>query len=126
MPAQRIVQGRLIMKVKSIKKTQGNINLSPNTCYQVVEIDDEHYRVINDIKEPILYPKELFTVVDDKFPSDWERIDYEDGEYYIGPKYFYRYFYEDYFDGDKMTIKIFNLYLEEILLSRNKSESKLI
>ncbi len=60
-------------------------SLESNKVYNVIEIDDESYRVINKIGEPILYPKYLFVVVDSYIPQSWTRDDYEDGEYFIGP-----------------------------------------
>lgn len=82
--------------------------LSIYKIYDVIEINDEYYRVINERKEPILYPKYLFIVIDSYIPQSWTRHDYEDGEYFIGPPELNKKgFYEDFFDGDQKAISLF-------------------
>lgn len=86
--------------------------ISPGVVYAVVGIDQDNYRVINDRKEPVLYQKFLFRVVDDGIPQHWVRRDYEDGEYYIDPPEFSALnFYEKYFDREPGAVTTFNRYL---------------
>lgn len=93
-----------------------NPNLTASTEYHVVGIDDENYRIYNDAKEPVLYPKYLFSVTDDTIPDDWVRTDFEDGEYYIeSPVTSSDGFYEKYFDGDEKIKLKFNDYLKSII-----------
>jgi hypothetical protein len=78
----------------------------------VIGINHEDYRVVNDICEPILYPKYLFEVVDPAVPESWIREEYGPDEYYIDPPELSRPgFYEDYFDGKPEARKIFAQFL---------------
>lgn len=74
--------------------------------YFVIEISEKYYRVINDLGEPVLYPKSLFEVIDRSIPSNWCFVDYPDGEYHLAPAPTnIPGFYEDYFcsDGDHVA-----------------------
>ena len=85
--------------------TQGNV-------YPVLGIDSEFYRIIDDQKEPILYRKENFDIVDSVIPDHWVKKEYPDGDYYIDPPEFSEPgFYEDYFDGRPQAVKIYERYL---------------
>ncbi len=83
--------------------------LTQGRTYVVVGVDDQHYRVMDDAGEPILFPKELFSVVDGTIPSGWVRVEYDDGEYHIDPLETSGVgFYEDYFDRDERAVAAFN------------------
>lgn len=97
-------------------------HLEPNKIYNVIGIDDEDYRIINEIGEPILYPKALFDVIESSIPDSWVRQDYEDGEYYIDPPELSRPgFYEDFFDGNPEAIAKFQAF---VMLLRSKTETE--
>lgn len=66
----------------------------------VIEIDDMNYRVVDADGEPILYPKELFQVLDTSIPSHWHFREYPDGEYRLSPRCVVRGFYEAWFNSD--------------------------
>jgi hypothetical protein len=84
-------------------------NLSQGKNYYVVEISNKSYRVFDDAKEPILYPKYLFITVDSILPSGWSYCGSEEGEYFIGPSQLNKIgFYEDYFDGNIEAIDLFS------------------
>jgi hypothetical protein len=51
----------------------------------VIGLDHESFRVLNDNEEPILYPKELFEVIDPDIPTNWIWERYSDEEYYVNP-----------------------------------------
>ncbi len=90
-------------------------NLSPNTVYTVIGIDNENYRLVNDSCEPILYPKEIFDVIDETYPNNWVRTNFDDGEYYIDPPEFSEIgFFEDYFDGVEKALLAYKAYLQTI------------
>jgi hypothetical protein len=77
--------------------------------YLVVGLDDESLRVINDVGEPVLYPKFLFHVVEASVPADWVRQDYDDGEWHIDPPECAQPgFYEAWFDGDPDARRVFD------------------
>ena len=82
--------------------------LSPGRTYTVLQISQDNFRVIDDRAEPILYPKALFDIVDNKIPNGWSFRDVGDGEYFVGPSDFMeRGFYEDYFDKEPHAITKF-------------------
>jgi hypothetical protein len=93
-----------------------NQGLKPGKVYEVIGIDDEHYRIVDEGGEPILYPKYLFDVIDPTIPESWVRKDYPDDEYFIDPpELSHRGFYEDYFDRKPEATAIF----EQFLVSHN-------
>lgn len=89
-----------------------NPHIHPKTVYQVIGFDDENFRVLNDVGEPILYPKDLFIVLDSSYPDNWVRMEFDDGQYYVNPPELSELgFYEDFFDGEQKALEKFNLYL---------------
>jgi hypothetical protein len=85
-----------------------NQNLTPGRTYLVYEINNDSFRVCNDKEEPILYPKELFRVIDNSIPSGWIMVDFGDGEYSLGPREVNkRGFFERYFDGENEEVEAF-------------------
>lgn len=107
-------------------KTHKNVNdlpdseschpyLTPNTIYTVIGIDDEFYRIVDDSFEPVLYPKEVFDVIDPNYPDSWVKTEYEDGEYYIEPPELSSSgFFEDYFDGVEQAVLAYKNYLVKV------------
>lgn len=78
--------------------------LVPGAEYYVLGADDEYYRVVDNDGEPILYPKELFEVLDCTIPADWQFCEYKEGEYHLEPvRIGAPGFYEDWHgsDGDR-------------------------
>ena len=66
--------------------------LAAGAEFFVIGVGEDSYRVVDlghELKlggEPILYPKELFSVLDDSVPSGWTFSEAEDGEYHLGPR----------------------------------------
>jgi hypothetical protein len=107
------------MRIRVHSQAQANglvpRRLSAGRDYLVIGISDEYFRVVNDGGEPILYPKELFEVINDTIPSDWVREDFEDGEYHIEPpEVAFPGFYEDYFDHKDEARRIFEQVLARL------------
>ena len=99
------------MKIQIKNDLHAN-GLSPGVAYAVIGIDDMHYRVINDNKEPVLYRNDIFDVMDPHVPEHWIRREYSDGEFYLEPPEFSEIgFFEDYFDGKKSAVVEYNRYL---------------
>ena len=89
--------------------------LTKGNEYIVVGLDHECYRVLNDANEPILYPKECFSISESGIPNDWIRRKYPDGEYHIDPPECAQPgFYEDYFDGNEQARNTFNTAIQSI------------
>lgn len=96
------------MLVVLLEAAASPYRLKGTLAYLVVGIDDSHYRLVNDDREPVLYPKPSFRVVDHRIPGDWAREDFPDGEYYIDPPETSAVgFYEDLFDGDPTAVAVF-------------------
>jgi hypothetical protein len=103
--------------------------LTAGRIYYVVGVEDDHFRVINDDGEPILYEIGIFDVVDPSIPDDWVTRWFDDGDtkycYIDPPGLGGRGFYEDYFDGVSYAVTRFRAYckLAEIPCDRKKSNS---
>lgn len=52
------------MKVRYIKETM-SISLTNNKVYDVLSIEKEWYRIVDDTDEDYLYPPELFEIVEE-------------------------------------------------------------
>ncbi|MFI4911010.1 MAG: hypothetical protein ACIAQZ_05030 [Sedimentisphaeraceae bacterium JB056] len=90
-----------LKKFKNLKKTQYGWSLSkkPDRLHYVLGISDDSYRIINDMREPIIYPMRMFDIVDNTIPKNWKRRYGEDKELYTAPPILEQPgFYEDYFD----------------------------
>ncbi len=107
------------MKVRTKKNIHDHIldeydhqHLEPDKIYEVIGITYENYRVIDEIGEPILYPKYLFEVTDPLIPADWIWEKYASDEYYIDPpELSERGFYEDFFDRQPYAGEIFRQFV---------------
>lgn len=112
------------MKV-TLKKNYNRIEpghkqfLTPGKEYEVIGIECDDYRIINDRDDkrlgldPVLYSPDLFDVVDATEPPAWvSRID--DGcRYAYPPELNARGFWERYHDGVPEAIETFRAYLRK-------------
>lgn len=104
-------------------------SLEKNKIYEVIEIHNQYYRIEDELREPVLYDKRLFEIVDATIPKgyiyqfiyqeDEEVHEDEDGwlskgcteEYVITPACFSQTtFFDLYFDGKEEQVKIYNEY----------------
>lgn len=84
--------------------------LKPNAVYYVVEIDWEHYRVLNEYGEPVPYRKALFDVLD-PVPKSWVTKQYKGGLYRVRPSSLgARFSFDDYFNKKSEAVMQFRLY----------------
>jgi hypothetical protein len=107
--------------------------ISPSEEYFAIEVNHEEYRIIDDLGEPILYPKELFEVVDPSLPAGWQFLQYPDGEYHLGPtKTLVRGLYEDFFGSDGSRVaqaqaqQAVREVLEAALLAGSEQDQRLL
>lgn len=101
------------MKVRCIKnRSDGMIHaLSPRAVYEVIGIEANMYRILNDQGEPCLYPPKLFRVVDARRPRHWV-TSHEDGAEYAYARELNRPgFFEDYFDRKPSVRRAFHRYM---------------
>ncbi len=68
--------------------------------YEVLTIEADSYRLLDDKNGPFLFDKSGFRVLDDREPSFWISETDEDGERSCGPRQWHEVgFFEDYHDG---------------------------
>lgn len=84
--------------------------LSVGAVYDVVGIDSENFRVIDDNDEPFLYPKDLFEIVDPSIPDGWITETRDDEKYIDPPEFAEPGFYEDYFDRVEAAVEKFEAF----------------
>ncbi len=74
-------------------------NLTTNKEYEVIGIEADYYRIIDEKNEPILFSPDCFEIVDNDKPPFWVTEIGEDGEEYsYPPKWNEIGFFEDFFD----------------------------
>lgn len=87
-------------------------DLTLGRVYEVIGIEADDYRLLNDGGLPYLYPALLFTVVEADFPPEWQISYGEEEEQYAYPAELNEPgFFEDYFDGDPVAVMVFQRYL---------------
>ena len=104
----------MTMKVRftNVLKEKSYPDLTIGNLYQVIGIEADDFRIINNDGSPYLYPACLFEIIDPHEPDDWITEFGEDGERYAYPAELNRPgFFEDYFDGDEQTIATFRHFL---------------
>jgi len=90
-------------------------DLTPGREYKVLSIEDGFVRISNDKAEPILYPVGYFHRVDDSIPPTWViHDDPWDGGFWGPAEFRVPGFLEDYFDGKKEAIEIYNRLLKNL------------
>jgi hypothetical protein len=77
-------------------------NLTINKEYEVIGIEADDFRIIDDKNEPILFSPDCFEIVNSNKPTFWVTEIGEDGEEYsYPPNWNETGFFEDFFDGVK-------------------------
>ena len=80
--------------------------------YNVIEIHDDSYLIIDSVGTPVYFLKRRFEVIDPEMDEDWVEDSYEDGEQIFGPSFVNEPgFLEDYHDDMKYAIDKFDKYL---------------
>ncbi len=76
--------------------------------YEVLGIEADSYRIIDNTHMPYLYNPNQFEIVDALRPHFWVSELGDDGEEYAYPKAWHLVgFFEDFYDGNKDAISIF-------------------
>ncbi|MFP4355261.1 MAG: hypothetical protein ACLFUJ_09070 [Phycisphaerae bacterium] len=89
--------------------------LTPGKTYPVVGIEADEYRLVNDKKDPVLYPPDLFEVLDEQEPHCWIHSVGSEGERYAYPPELNTPgFFEDYHDGVHTAVSEFRRYMESL------------
>ncbi len=80
--------------------------------YEVIGIEADDFRILNDRGKPYLYPCDLFVVVDPQEPEEWQTEYGTEGERYSYPKELGDAgFFEDWFEGDERARAALQAYL---------------
>ena len=104
------------MKIK-LKDNHNIFALNSQKVYDVLCIEENDYRIINNMGDPVLYEISIFELYDTCVPHNWvieidSSINTDNTIIYLGPEIFNaQYFFEDFFDGD---IIIQNMFLKYI------------
>lgn len=110
------------MKIQFVNHTTETdySDLTEGSVYEVIGIEANYFRILNDEGRPYLYPPELFMVVEAEEPANWE-IDYGDeGEKYAYPSELNKPgFFEDYFDNNSHAVMTFHHYLVKQMALRH-------
>jgi len=115
------------MKVRMIENGATVSYLTPGKDYDVIGLDHESFRVVDDKGEPILFPKSLFSVIDDHIPDDWIWDRYAEDEYYANPPELQEPgFYEDFHDRKPDAIKRFDDFLQRHGIAQGRTQRTLV
>jgi hypothetical protein len=109
------------MKVRCKKNRFQGVRhaLTINAVYEVLGIECDSYRIIDDLGEPFLFDAPMFTIVDQSRPTSWitESLD---GHEYSYPRPFGKPgFWEDYHDGVPAARRAFSRFLNKHLRLRH-------
>lgn len=101
-----------------------HLTLTIGKLYFVIGLEGNYYRIVDDMGEPLLFHQDLFDVIEPNIPNDWITKN-EDGETFITPpELSEQYFYEDYFDGVKDVVEIFEKFRTKYELNKKSYDSK--
>jgi hypothetical protein len=97
-----------------VSRSTNRVSLVQGHEYEVIGIDDTHFRIVDECGEPALYPKSFFVDCEISPPDDWEYQDFGDGEFTINPREFSSNgFYEDYADARAAAVEAFKDYIQQ-------------
>lgn len=101
-------------------------DLTEEGVYEVIGIEADYFRIMNDEGRPYLYPPELFVIVDAQEPDDWEIEHGDEGERYVYPHELNSPgFFEDYFDDNPNAVMAFHHYLVKQTALRHATAEKM-
>ena len=90
-------------------------HLSPAKEYDVIGLNHDNFRVVDDKGEPVLFSRNIFDIVDNTIPLDWIWDRFSDDEYYASPPELHGPgFFEDFFDGKDEAFQRFQSYLKRM------------
>jgi hypothetical protein len=96
------------MIVKLKKRNTRYRDLTFGQPYVVIGIEADELRILNDAGRPFLYRPSLFSLVDQREPTDWVTEFGDDGERYSYPPPLNKSgFFEDFFDQKAKAVATF-------------------
>lgn len=105
------------VRCKTTRHPDGRVaSLTVDATYEVIGIEADDLRLINDRGDPVLFDPEMFEIVDPGRPADWVSSRGDEGEEYAGPEAFdARGFWEDFHDHVPAARAAFSRYLNDHL-----------
>lgn len=105
------------MKVKCTKKRSQGVthDLTVGWVYEVIGIEADWYRILNDSGSPVLFDPALFQATDPRRPAHWKTRRLDGAEYAYAPELAAPGFFEDYHEGKPPAVRAFNRYLNRYL-----------
>jgi hypothetical protein len=90
--------------------------------YEVIAIEADMYRIVDDTNLPYLFSPDCFKIVDPSEPTFWESEKGEEGERYCcPPEWNEPGFFEDFFERNEETQRVFwatfSIYFPQLELS---------
>src|SRR6266852_4433449 len=96
------------MIVRLRRRSSRYRDLSTRRPYVVIGIEADDLRILNDAGRPLLYPRDLFSLVDNQEPLDWITELGDDGERYSYPAPLNKSgFFEEFFDEKAKAVATF-------------------
>jgi hypothetical protein len=96
------------MIVKLKKPNTRYRDLALGQLYDVIGIEADELRIINNMGRPFLYPADLFSLVDAREPTDWVTEFGDDGERYSYPPPLNKAgFFDDFFNQKAKAVATF-------------------
>lgn len=106
----------MLKVVAVVSKTTNRLSLVQGHDYEVIGIDQDCFRVVDESGEPAIYPQEYFLDQTITPPEHWVLRKYSDDEYtYDPPELSEPGFYEDYADGLEPALRKFKEYRQKML-----------
>jgi hypothetical protein len=105
------------MRVRCKKNRSSGIKhaLTIGADYEVVGIECDDFRILDDRGDPVLIERTLFRVLDRTRPQSWVTKTMDGAEYSYAPPFGKPGFWEDYHDNVPGARRAFNRYLNEHL-----------
>ncbi len=111
------------MKIRLKSNVKAPAHLTHRLIYQVLCVEDDMFRLLDDGGEPSLFECHLFEIVDESIPSDWVTQILSCDEKYSGPPRFLKAgYFEDVFDDVEEAVEYFQRYLQEHQIRNEPSE----
>jgi len=97
----------MIVEYSPLNAKDSFTGLTVGNRYEVIGIEGDWYRILNDRNDPVLYNPELFILIDSSEPQFWV-TEFSDGQRYSYPRlWFEPGFFEDFHDGLPKVVQLF-------------------
>lgn len=103
------------VRCKSNRSAGIRHSLTVGAEYEVIGIESDDLRILDDQGNPVLFDPGLFRVIDPSRPSAWRTRRLDGTEYSYAPPFGKPGFWEDYHDGVPSALRAFNRYINRHL-----------